>query len=300
MKAMILAAGLGTRLRPLTTHRPKALVPVANRPMIERVIEYLRWHGTDSLIVNAHHHSRQLVTHLAEGRYPGMAIHVKVEPEILGTGGGIKNTERFWGHKPFVVMNVDILTDIDLGKALEAHERAGNLATLILHQYKPFNQVLIDEHLNITDIASGPGPGRLAFTGIHIMEPEILSHIPEGRFSSIVECYRRLIREGASVGAYVSTGHYWRDVGTMESYLSANREALNEDPVLAGPGCRIHPSARLREWTVIGGDAALEEGVEIRRSVLWEGVKVREGVKVVDSVITSHREVGEDILNGAL
>ncbi len=296
MKTMILAAGLGTRLRPLTLNRPKALMPVGNRPMIDRVIEYLKKYNTDEIIVNAHHHQEQLVAHLDKGRPFGLNIRVKVEPEILGTGGGIKNTEGFWDDEPFVVINGDILTDIDLARAYEVHQKRGNLVTLILHDCEPFNQILINERLDIMDIAPKACPGRLAFTGIHIIEPEILSHIPKDRFFNIIDCYQKLIREGSPIRAYVSKEHYWRDVGTIESYFLANREVLQENPILSGPGCRIHESARLKEWAVIGKDTRLEEGVEIRRSVLWEGVRVKKGLRVIDSIVTSSKEVREDLV----
>jgi len=300
MKAMILAAGLGTRLRPLTFSRPKALMPIGNRAMIDRVIEYLKKYNTDELIVNAHHHQEQLVAHLDGGRPFGLKIQVKVEARILGTGGGIKNTEGFWDDEPFVVINGDILTDIDLARACEAHQKEGNLITLILHDCEPFNQILINERLDIMDIAPKACPGRLAFTGIHIIEPEILSHIPKDRFYNIIDCYQKLIREGRPIRAHVSKAQYWRDVGTIESYFLANREVLEENPILSGPGCRIHDSARLKEWAVIGQDTNLEEEVEIRRSVLWEGVKVNKGLRVIDSIVTSSKEVREDLVGNIL
>ena len=300
MKAMILAAGLGTRLRPLTLSRPKALMPVGNRPMIDRVIEYLKEYNVDELIVNAHHHKEQLVAHLDDGRPFELNIRVKVEPEILGTGGGIKNTEGFWDDEPFVVINGDILTDIDLIRAYQAHQKGDSLITLILHDCEPFNQILINERLDIMDIAPKARPGRLAFTGIHIIEPEILSHIPNDRFSNIVDCYQKLIREGSPIRAYVSKGHYWRDVGTIGNYLLANKEVLKEAHFLSGPGCRIHESARLREWAVIGKDTNLEEEVEIRRSVLWERVRVKKGLRVIDSIVTSSKEVREDLVGKIL
>ena len=300
MKAMILAAGLGTRLRPLTLDRPKALMPIGNRPIIDRVIEHLKRYKIREVIVNAHHHREQLVAHLDGGRPFGLNIQVKIEPTILGTGGGIRNTEDFWDDEPFVVINGDILTDIDLGKAWEAHQKAGNLVTLVLHDYTPFSQIRINKHLDILDIASEARPGRLAFTGIHIIEPEVLSRIPKRRFFNIIDCYLELIKEDRPIRAHISTGHYWRDVGTIGSYLLANKEVLKETHFLSGPGCRIHESVRLKEWAVIGKDTNLEEGVEIRRSVLWERVTVRKGLRVVDSIVTSSKKVREDLVGKIL
>jgi NDP-sugar pyrophosphorylase family protein len=223
-----------------------------------------------------------------------------VEPSILGTGGGIKNTEDFWDDAPFIVMNGDILTDIDLGRALEAHQERSTLATLILHDCGPFNQVRINEDLDITDIAPGPGPGRLAFTGIQIMEPDLLSHIPGKEFSNIIDWYLKLIRGGHPVRAHVSEGHYWRDVGTIRSYLLANQEALHGDRLLSGPGCRIHPSAVIQDWAVMGEGTVLEEETEVGGSVLWEEVTVRRGIRVMDSIVTSSKTVKEDLIGEIL
>jgi len=288
---MILAAGLGTRLRPLTLERPKPLVPVGNRPVIDILVQYLKQHDIDDIIVNAHHHHQQVTGHLDKGRPFGINIEVRVEPEILGTGGGIKNTRGFWGTDPFIVINGDILTDIDLTQAYAEHCRNGNMVTLILHEYRAFNQIRIDDRSNIIDIGSKPGPGRLAFTGIHIIQPELLDLIPRKGSSNIIDCYRNLIRSGYPIRAHLSQGHYWRDMGTLSSYALANKEALKDDTFLFGSGCQIHDSARVKDWAVIGENVRLEEDVEIKRSVLWKGVTVRKGTSVVDCIVTSSKKI---------
>ena len=297
MKAMILAAGLGTRLRPLSLIRPKALVPVGNRPVIDRVIDCLRRHTTSEIVVNAHHHHRQIVEHLNSGRPFGIDIQVRVEPEIRGTGGGIKNTADFWDTDPFIVINSDILTNINIAEAYEGHRRNGCLVTLILHDQPPFNQIQIDNRMNILDIAEDNHPARLAFTGIHIISPELLNYIPEGVFSNIIDCYRTLIQKGKPVKAHVSEGHQWRDIGTVESYVLANKEALQGKPFLLAPDARIHSTARLKDWAIIGGKTCLEQGVEITRSILWEKVTTKKGIRVIESIVTSSREVTQDLIN---
>ena len=294
MKAMILAAGFGTRLRPLTEMKPKALMPVANKPILARNIEYLISHGTMEIILNAHHHSQQVVDYLEDGASFGLKIEVKVEPEILGTGGGIKNTEEFWDKEPFLVINSDILTDINLAAVYQVHQTSGALVTLVLHDCEPYNQVQIDDQWNITDIAKGNMPGRLAFTGIHVINPEVLSHIPKGVFSDIIDYYRELIRLGKPVRACLVKGHYWRDIGSIQSYLEANRE-LADNSFVIGSGCSVDSTVKLIDWGVIGQNSRLEENVEVQRSVLWEGVTVKEGVKVMDAVVTSGREVDRDL-----
>ncbi len=295
MKAMILAAGLGTRLRPLTSEKPKPLVPIGNIPIINLLIQYLKGHGIHEIIVNAHHHYQQLIDHLDRGKPFGINIDVKVEPEILGTGGGIKNTEDFWDTDPFIVINSDILTNIDLNRAYDEHRRNKNLVTLVLHDYKAFNQILIDENQNILDIAPESSPDRLAFTGIHIIEPEVLNHIPKGNFSNIIDCYRVLIQSGKPIRAHLSQGHYWRDIGTVESYMLANKESLKDDPFHMGPGCRTHKSARIEGWAVMGENTYLEEDVEIRRSILWNDVTIKRGTRIIDSIVTSSKSVEKNL-----
>jgi len=297
---MILAAGFGVRLRPLTLKKPKALIPVGNRPLIDRTIDYLKAYGVREIVVNAHHHSEQLEDYLYGGRHPGIHVEVRTEPELLGTGGGIRNTEGFWGSAPFVVVNGDILTDIDLAKAYEAHCRKRAPATLVLHDRKAFNKIQIDAANNITEIPFDTQSEGWAFTGIHVMDPEMLSHIPQGVHSDIMDSYRRLIRSGVPVKAHVSVGHLWRDVGTVESYFLANQEALKGNSVLLGPGCDIHPSSRIRDWAIIGERSVLEEGVEIVRSILWEDVVVRRQRKVMDSIVTSNVEIRKDLAGQVL
>jgi mannose-1-phosphate guanylyltransferase len=294
MKAMILAAGFGTRLRPLTEIKPKALMPVANKPILARNIEYLISHGFTEIIVNAHHHSQQVVDYLKDGASFSLDIEVKVEPEILGTGGGIKNTEDFWDKEPFFVINSDILTDIDLASVYQVHQTSRALVTLVLHDCEPYNQVQVDDQWNITDIAKVDMPGRYAFTGIHVIDPEVLSYIPQGVFSDIIECYRQLIRMGKPVRACLVQGHYWRDIGSIQSYLEANRELAGSSFVI-GPDCSADSSVKLTDWGVIGENSHLGRNVELQRSVLWEGVTVKEGIKIADAVVTSGREVDHDL-----
>jgi mannose-1-phosphate guanylyltransferase len=296
MKAMILAAGFGTRLRPLTDMKPKALMPVANKPILERNIAYLISHGITEIIVNAHHHSQQIVDYLKDGGLFGLNIEVKVEPEILGTGGGIKKTEGFWDKEPFLVINSDILTDINLAAVYQVHQTSGAIVTLVLHNSEPYNQVQVDDQWNIMDIAKGNMPGRFAFTGIHVIDPEVLSHIAQGVFSDIIECYRKLIRLRKPIRACLVQGHYWRDIGSIQSYLEANRELAGNSFVI-GPGCSIDSSVKLTDWSVIGENSRLGKNVALQRSVLWEGVTVKEGIKVVDAVVTSGRVVDRDLHN---
>ena len=297
MKAMILAAGLGTRLEPLTRIKPKPLVPVGNRPIIDHTILWLKTHGVTEIIVNAHHHRDQIISYLNGGGSFGMPITVSQETEILGTGGGIRKTMGFWGEDPFIVVNGDILTDVDLTRAFEVHRQRDDLVTLVLHDFKPFNQIRLNAHDNILDIQPKPDKGRLAFTGIHIIHPSVLQHIPEKRFSCILETYRALISTEKPVRGHVVKNHYWRDAGTLESYVKANREILKTSPFLVGRNCSIHPDARLKDWAVLGDETVLEKGAQVVRSILWGNIRVRENVRIADSIVIRPGEVCHSIEN---
>lgn len=293
MKAMILAAGLGTRLQPLTNKRPKALMPIVNRPIIARTIEYLKGYGITQIIVNVHHHSKQIIDFLNGCKPFGVDVEVRVEPEILGTGGGIKNTQDFWDRDPFIVINSDILTDINLSKAYEYQKTSKSIATLVLHDRIPFNQIQIDDNRHIIDFSGQNDSGALAFTGIHIINPVLLSYIPEPKFSDIIDCYRNLIQSGMVISAFLSEGHYWHDIGNINNYFQANKKILfmEEKAFVIGTETHLDPLSRLEEWAIIGDNGFLEEDVVIKRSIIWDNVRVKKGSKIIDSIVTSFREV---------
>ena len=300
MKAIILAAGLGTRLRPLTEKKPKALMPVVNRPIIARNIEYLKIHGVDKIAVNAHHHYRQILDYLDKGMPFGIDMEVLIETEILGTGGGIKNCSSICKDEPFFVLNSDILTNIDLSKAYEYHKKSGSIASLILHDHEPYNQILIDDNRRIIDIDRKNTSNRLAFSGIHILEPDIFSFIPETGYSDIIDCYRRLVHKKNTINTFISEGHYWHDIGTLSGYFKANQEILNLEKrtFSIGRNSQIDPSVRIKEWAVIGDRSILGKGVKVERSIIWDNVKVKENINITDSVVTSFREIEDDLSGG--
>jgi len=299
MKAMILAAGVGKRLRPLTTVYPKVLVPVVNKPVVDRVMELLKIHGVREIVINAHHHYQKIVNYLNEANPFGMRTEVRVEKEILGTGGGIKNTQDFWDKDPFIVMNGDILTDIDLGKVYEFHLNRDNLITMVLHDFPVHNKIRMDHEMNILSIGDGTNlEGTFAFTGIQVMNPEVLDYIPQNKRSSIIRCYEKLIDLKRPIRGYVATGHRWIDIGTIADYLRSNFNLLPPERMAIAPDCNIDPDAALRDWAVIGRGCLIERGALVKGSVLWNDAIVKQGVKVVDSVVTSGVIVEKDLVGG--
>ena len=297
MKAMILAAGEGTRLKPLTEICPKALVPVANKPVLERLITFLISHGVEEIIVNAHHHYQKVIDYLKGGNEFGAPVEVRVEKKILGTGGGIKNTRSFWDQDPFIVINGDILTDIDLQKVYDYHLKRDNLLTLVLHDFPVHNKIMVDDDMNILAIERGKNvSGPLAFTGIQVMNPEVLDLMPENRNYSILRCYKKLIHEARPIRGYRATGHSWIDIGTIPDYLRSNRHFVPDHKVAVDSECHIDPDATLAEWAVLGKRCTVEKGALVERSVLWSDVIVRERVRVIDSVVASGIIVETDLI----
>jgi NDP-sugar pyrophosphorylase family protein len=296
MRAMILAAGEGIRLRPLTYICPKVLAPVVNIPVIDRTIEYLRSYGVHEIIMNAYHLHRKIIDYLKYMNNSCSKIEIRIEKDILGTGGGIKNTEGFWGKEPFIVINGDILTNIDLRKIYEFHKRKNNLVTMVLHNYPRYNKIVVDSYMNILSIGPGVRLERaLAFTGIHIISPDVIDYIPKNRQYDILKCYKELINQKKFVRGYLATGHRWIDIGTIQDYIKANFNFLPPNKKATGPNCHIDLTAIEEDWVVIGKESSIEKGATVKRSILWDNVVVKGGVKVIDSIVTSGVIVKKDL-----
>ncbi|MBU0545237.1 MAG: phosphotransferase [Proteobacteria bacterium] len=227
MKALILAAGLGTRLAPYTDHTPKPLFPVAGRPLLDIIIRNLEAAGCESIIINTHHLHNKIDAFLNSQKY-SIPVKTLYEPVILGTGGAIKNTGDFWNNRPFIVINSDIFTDIDLLEVYRFHLGHNHPATLVLTDFEEFNNVLIGEDdciLGFENHYANPLPStnqgnikRLAFTGIQVLNPEILDFIPANSFSNSIDVYRQMISCGEKIHAFNPENHSWNDLGTPGKY----------------------------------------------------------------------------------
>jgi NDP-sugar pyrophosphorylase family protein len=237
MKAMILAAGLGTRLRPLTGDRPKALVEINGRTLLEITLSRLRTAGVDEVIINVHHFADLVVDYLKKNNNFGMRIEVSREDVLLDTGGGLKKAANFFladcriPDDPFVVHNVDALSTIDLRRMVEFHNKNQALATLAMQDRKTLRYLLFDEQLQLCGrqfhdhepelVRTGQQVQPLAFAGIHIISPRLLTMmIEEGAFS-IITTYLRLAAEGEKILAFRADEYYWRDLGKPESIAQA-------------------------------------------------------------------------------
>lgn len=236
---MILAAGLGTRLRPLTNDRPKALVEVGGRTLLEIALQRLRSFGVREVIVNAHHFADQVQDYIAQHARLGMRVEVSREDELLDTGGGLKRAAWFFlennNNEPFLLHNVDVLSTIDLNAMVQFHRERKALATLAVQDRVTSRYLLFDSAgLLCGRRAGSEGPPQmaratdatlaLAFAGIHVVSPRIFDRLNESGAFSIINAYLRLAAEGEPISAFRADAYYWRDLGKPESLAAAERE----------------------------------------------------------------------------
>lgn len=229
MKAMVLAAGLGTRMAPLTQKTPKPLIPLNGKPFLFYTLKYLAHYGIREIVINLHHLGDQIRAFLGDGSSHGVKIAYSEEPEILGTGGGIKKAEKLLGNQPFLVINSDLLTDIRLDQFIRFHFEKGGAASLVLREdplVERYGAMEIDGSNRIRRILgkgagySGPLRKRM-FAGIHILDPAVLDAVPPGLFYSITDAYIDLVSRNARLYGF-ETADYWADIGTLDQYRQIN------------------------------------------------------------------------------
>jgi len=242
MKAMILAAGLGTRLRPLTNDRPKALVEVAGHTLLEITIAKLKQFGVNEVIINVHHFADKMTDYLKANINFGMRVEISQEDVLLDTGGGLKKAAWFFLEDkypaPFFVHNVDVVSSIDLDAMLESHRQTDALATLAVQQRETSRYLLFDEQMQLCGrriveqkeiemVKAAQRPRELAFTGIHVISPRLLEMMSEEGVFSVIDPYLRLAGQGETIAGYQALGAYWRDLGKPEN-IAAAAEDLKE------------------------------------------------------------------------
>ena len=236
MKAMVLAAGLGTRLRPLTDNRPKALVEVGGRTLLEIVLARLRFFGIHEVIINVHHFAQMVLDYLVANHNFGMRIEVSREEVLLDTGGGLKKAAHFFldgsnsSAEPFILHNVDVISTIDLGRMVQFHTANKALATLAVRDRPTSRHLLFDQHLQLCGrridretelVRPSPQVQALAFSGIHVVSPRLLTMMTEDGAFSIITPYLRLAAEREKIIAFRDDEYYWRDLGTPEGVAQA-------------------------------------------------------------------------------
>ncbi|MCU1265168.1 MAG: hypothetical protein JWM21_1486 [Acidobacteria bacterium] len=321
MRAMILSAGYGTRLWPLTEDRTKPALPILGKPLVGYVAEYLAGFGYRNIVVNLHHRPESVRAALGDGSRFGAQLTYVEESTILGTSGALDNARHLLDRETFVVVNGKIITDIDLGAALETHIKTNALATLILLPN------VARERFSMVEVAGGlvkgfggmpEGGGRsrrqeqdpgdldqskepdlhqpqdaevnhaapLMFTGIQILEPRIFDYIPRGVFShSTIDVYPQAIANGEVVAAHVAKGK-WYELSTIPRYLEISLKLLAEEGVSVYKGlrCKIAPSAEITD-SIIWDDVIVAAGSRVRRAILGDGVRIPEGEAIENAAV---------------
>ena len=322
---MILAGGEGTRLRPLTSNVPKPIVRLVDRPFISFMLEWLRGHGVDEVILSCGFMAERVRSVLGDGSRLGIRLRYVEEPEPRGTAGAVKLAEPMLDER-FLMLNGDVLTDIDLGAQIAQHEATGARATLALvavDDPSAYGLVVLDEQRRVSDFVEKPSSGRLPSNlisaGAYVLEREIFELVaPERKVSIEGEIWPLLVGDG--LYGFPSES-YWMDIGTPGRYLqgtfdllegnvaSAVRERLGEDwlaideqarvqgraipPALIGAGCEVAEGARVGSLVVLGRDVSVGAGSTVERAVVLDGARIGAGCELRDCIVCAGAEVGD-------
>ena len=312
-KAMVLAAGSGKRLRPLTVNRAKPAMPVLGRPMIQYVLRRLARAGVREAVVNLHHEAKMVEAAL-ECAPPELAIELSVESELLGTAGGLKHaSHHFAGEAAFLLVNADTLVDFDVENIVRTHHETGATATLLLRSRPSgsnYSTISVDADGRIDAVLSGSEDGELMFAGVWVLSPNALDYLSGEPAGLEKELLPRLIEKRAAVACVQNST--WITIDTPERYwtacLTMARERFFEEDwnvsvvpnhhparVLAGSGTRIDRRASFRGHVVLGADCRVARSARIDNSICWDGVVIPNGAKISRCVIAEAVELSQNM-----
>ena len=327
MKAVIMAGGEGSRLRPLTCGRPKPMVPVLNKPIMSHIMALLQEHGFSEIGVTLQYMPEAIRDHFGNGAEYGVNLHYFVEDAPLGTAGSVKNAASFL-DETFMVISGDALTDLELSRAVEFHKKHGAIATLVLTRVDcplEYGVVITSEDGKITQFLEKPGWGEVfsdtVNTGIYVLEPEVLDYFAPGqKFDFSKDLFPLLLREKKPLFGVVLPG-YWCDIGNLQQYLGAHHDilagkvkikmpgkevapqvwvgegafidqaAVVKGPAIIGMNCQIGAGAGIEPYTILGSGCLVQRGATIKRSVLWNNVFVGNGAALRGAVVGSRVQV---------
>jgi mannose-1-phosphate guanylyltransferase len=303
-QAFILGAGLGTRLRPLTDDLPKPLIPIFQKPLITFALDHLIALGVESFVINTHHRPAPFRELFAEGSYRGRSVQLVHEPEILGTGGGIKNVERLLGAELFISYSGDILTDIDLKPLVDEHFRAGNDVTLAVRETGLGKDVAIEGN-RVVDMTNRYGqPGRYDFAGICIWTRGVFERIPAGQHLSYIPVLADWIGQGGKIGGVVADDGHWFNIGTRKEYLAVHRTVQEEAwrpsymdtkssgwPVRVAADAEVDPTSTLSGFYSIGTGCRVGAGAKLENTILWPGAQIASRSYLRNCIVRSQEHV---------
>ncbi|GAC1348894.1 MAG: mannose-1-phosphate guanyltransferase [Vulcanimicrobiaceae bacterium] len=313
MKAVVMAGGEGSRLRPLTSRRPKPLAPIANKPVMEHIVDLLRRHGITDIVATLHYLADEIESYFGDGSDFGVKMQYVVEDTPLGTAGAVKLAANLLGDEPFLVISGDALTDLDLTALVADHRAAGASATITLQRVTnplEFGVVITDERRRITRFLEKPSWGEIFSdtinTGIYVLDPIVLSYMEAGKsYDFSRDIFPRLLHEEKLISGYIAT-EYWTDIGNLQQYQQANYDALSgkvrleiagvqvSPGVWMGEGCRVDPQARIVGPAVLGRNVVVEAGAVVGSdTVLGNATIVARNARVQRTVAWADSYFGE-------
>ena len=301
-QAFVLAAGLGTRLRPLTEDLPKPLIPIFQKPLITFALDHLINMGVDRFVINTHKQPELFESFFCGNEYEGHSVTLVHEPDLLETGGGIKNAERYLGSDPFLTYSGDILTDIRLQPLIEEHFRRGNDVTLALRNTGLASDVALRDH-RVVDITNRYGtPGNLDFANVAVWNPSVFKQIPSRQKISFVPIVADWIGKGGKIGGLVMNDGKWFNIGSRAEYLDVHRTILREHwtpyyvgtrewPERIAKSATVDPSAEVRGCSAVGENCQVGEGAVLEDTILWPASQIASKSQLYGCIVRSQKKV---------
>ena len=283
---MILAAGLGTRLAPITQYLPKPLFPVLNTPNLFRIIHQLKTAGFKDIIINSFHLAHALTKALKP-----FNIKVIREKKLLGTGGGIRNAiPLFDKSQPLLVINGDVVTDLSLRLIFQIHAENQPIASMVLHDCHPYNKVHVEGN-RVTSIGECDD-APFAFTGISVLGPEFMKYLPAKTPSSLIKAFIKAIEDRKQILPIfvndMADAYIWEDMGSIQGYLSAHEKLIKKEgkPLVVHESSILPSDFKCRDWACVGKRVFIGEGVTLKRCIIWDDCKVKKGTTLTNQAVT--------------
>jgi NDP-sugar pyrophosphorylase family protein len=301
-QAFVLAAGVGSRLRPLTDDLPKPLVPIFQKPIITFALDHLIHLGVERFVINMHKRAELFQNAFPDNEYDGRSVTLVHEPDLLETGGGIKNAERYLGSEPFLTYSGDILTDVELQPLIDEHFRRGNDVTLALRETGLAREVALRDH-RVVDIANRYGTrGNLDFANVAIWNPNVFQRIPPQRKISFIPIIADWIGKGGKIGGLVMNDGKWFNIGSRAEYLDVHRTILREHwaphyiklpewPEPVAKSAVLDPSAQLRGCSVVGDNCRVGAEAVLEDTILWPGAQIASKTEILGCIVRSQKKV---------
>jgi mannose-1-phosphate guanylyltransferase len=302
-QAFVLGAGLGIRLRPLTEALPKPLIPIFQKPLITFAFDHLIDTGVNKFVVNTHRLPELFQNFFSENGYKGCRIRLVHEPDLLETGGGIKNAERDLGTEPFMTYSGDILTDVNLDPLIDEHFRRGNDVTLALRKTGLGSDIALRDH-RVVDIANRYGiPGNFDFANIAVWNSAVFQRIPPQKKISFIPIITDWIAQGGKIGGLVMNDGKWFNIGSRTQYLDVHRMILRDDwkphyikirdwPERIAKSATVDASAQLRGCSVVAEQCRIGAEVILEDTILWPGAQIASQSRLQGCIVRSQKKAG--------